>query len=134
MTTLYPHVGTVVSVSSDGDTFVPLAGYAGGLQFGMSGGTENLDGYSDGIQRRVKGDRQGSDSTIAVRRVVGDSGQSLVHFLCVEDDGLGWIRASYPGGRTLTAYGIFHSLVQNPVSGDTVQGFSFSFAQQEPET
>ena len=130
---LYTHCGTIVSVADAYGAFVPLVGYSGGLQFGMSDSLETLPGYADGITRQIKGNAQGASSSIAVRRVDGDAGQALVKSLCdLSNDGFGFMRAEYPDGRTLTAYGIFHSMNENPVDGGEVQGFTFSFDQEQP--
>ena len=130
---IYTHGGTEVFLSADGSSFVQLKGYSGGLQFGMSDTLGDLPGYDDGISRRIKESSQGAQSSISVRRIVDDAGQALARTLCGAD-GRGLMRAVYPGGRTITAEGIFHSLNENPVDAGVVQGFEFSFSQQEPET
>jgi len=132
---IYTHKCTEVFVSSDGVSFVRLVGYSGGLQFGMSDSLGELDGHDDGISRQIKESSQGVESSISVRRVVGDAGAAVVKDLCpIDDEGRGFMRAVYPDGRTLTAEGIFHSRNENPVDGGVAQGFTFSFSQQEPET
>jgi len=132
---VYTHKGTEVFVSALHGSFVQLKGYSGGLQFGMSDSLGDLDGYDDGIGRQIKETSQGAESSISVRRIPGDGGQDLVRSLCsIDDEGRGFMRAVYPDGRTLTAEGIFHSRNENPVEGGSVQGFTFTFSQQEPET
>ena len=132
---LYTHGGTDVFLSANGSTFVQLKGYSGGLQFGMSDSLGELPGFDDGITRQIKESSQGAQSSISVRRIVDDAGQALARTLCgVSSDGRGFMRATYPGGRTITAEGIFHSLNENPVDAGVVQGFEFTFSQQEPET
>ena len=129
---IYTHCGTLVYVSRDGYSFVQLNGYSGGLQFGMSDSLSDLNEDDDGIIRRIKTTAQGIESAISVRRIVGDDGQDLVRQLCpIDDEGHGFMRAVYPDGRTLTAFGLFHSRNENPVEGGQAQGFTFSFAQQE---
>lgn len=131
--TVYGHRGTEVFVSDDGVTFARLVGYSGGLQFGMTDSLGDLDGDDDGITRGIKETSTGAESSIAVRRVAGDAGAAIVKALCpIGDEGHGSMRAVYPDGRTLTAEGIFHSRNENPVEGGSVQGFTFSFSQQEP--
>lgn len=130
---VYSHRGTEVFVSSDGVTFTRLVGYSGGLQFGMTESIGSLDVYDDGITRGIKETSTGAESIIAVRRVVGDAGAAIVKTLCpIGNEGHGFMRAVYPDGRTLTAEGIFYSRNENPVDGGPVQGFTFSFSQQEP--
>lgn len=130
---LYTHCGTIVSVAEGCGDFVPLGGYSGGLRFGMSDGLETLSGYDDGITRQIKVSAQGVESSVSVRRIDGDEGQDLVKMLCeLNMDGHGQMRAEYPDGRILTAHGLFHSRNENPVDGDGVQGFTFSFAQEQP--
>ena len=129
---IYTHCGTLVYVSIDGYSFVQLNGYSGGLQFGMSDSLSDLNEDDDGIIRRIKTTAQGIESAISVRRIVGDDGQDLVRQLCpIDDEGHGFMRAVYPDGRTLIAFGLFHSRNENPVEGGQAQGFTFSFAQQE---
>lgn len=130
---VYGHRGTEVFVSSDGVTFTRLVGYSGGLQFGMTESLGQLDGFDDGITRGIKETSAGAESSIAVRRVVGDAGAAIVKTLCpIDNEGHGFMRAVYADDRTLTASGIFHSRNENPVDGGSVQGFTFSFSQQEP--
>ena len=130
---VYGHRGTEVFVSSNGVTFTRLVGYSGGLQFGMTESLGQLDGFDDGIERGIKETSAGAESSIAVRRVVGDAGAAIVNTLCpIDNEGHGFMRAVYADGRTLTASGIFHSRNENPVDGGSVQGFTFSFSQQEP--
>ena len=130
---LYTHCGTEVFVSSDCVSFTRLVGYSGGLQFGMTDSLGQLDGFDDGIERGIKETSTGAESSIAVRRVVGDAGADIVKTLCpIDNEGHGFMRAVYADGRTLTAEGIFHSRNENPVDGGSVQGFTFSFSQQEP--
>ena len=132
---VYTHGGTDVFLSADGASFVQLKGYSGGLQFGMSDSLGELQGFDDGITRQIKESSQGAQSSISVRRIVNDAGQALARTLCgVASEGRGFMRAVYPGGRTITAEGIFHSLNENPVDAGVVQGFEFTFSQQEPET
>ena len=131
---IYTHGGTDVFLSADGSTFVQLKGYSGGLQFGMADSLGDLPGYDDGIARQIKETSQGAQSSVSVRRIVDDAGQALARTLCgVANEGRGFMRAVYPGGRTITAEGIFHSLNENPVDAGVVQGFEFTFSQQEPE-
>ena len=131
---IYTHGGTDVFLSANGSTFVQLKGYSGGLQFGMSDSLGELQGFDDGITRQIKESRQGAQSSISVRRIVSDTGQALVRTLCgAASEGRGFMRAVYPGGRMITAEGIFHSLNENPVDAGVVQGFEFTFSQQEPE-
>ena len=130
---VYGHRGTEVFVSSDGVNFARLVGYSGGLQFGMTDSLGQLDGFDDGIERQIKETSAGAESSISVRRVAVDAGAAIVKTLCpLDNEGHGFMRAVYPDGRTLTAEGIFHSRNENPVEGGSVQGFTFSFSQQEP--
>lgn len=130
---VYGHRGTEVFVSSDGVIFTRLVGYSGGLQFGMTESLGELPGFDDGITRSIKATSAGAESAVSVRRVVGDAGAAIVKTLCpLDNEGHGFMRAVYPDDRTLTASGIFHSRNENPVDGGAVQGFTFSFSQQEP--
>lgn len=130
---VYTHRCTEVFVSSDGVSFSRLVGYSGGLQFGMTDSLGALDNTDDGITRQIKETSAGAESSIAVRRADGDAGAAIVKALCpINEDGYGFMRAVYPDGRTLTAEGIFHSRNENSVDGGSVQGFTFSFSQQEP--
>lgn len=130
---VYTHGGTIVSVADGSGAFVPLGGYSGGLQFGMVESLGELAGSDDGISRKIKETSEGVESSISVRRINGDPGQSLVKELCpIDNEGRGYMRAEYPDGRVLSAYGLFHSRNENPVDGGGVQGFTFSFAQEQP--
>jgi len=130
---IYTHCGALVYVSRDATSFVLLRGYSGGLQFGMSDTLVDMNKDDDGIIRRLKATTQGVESAISVRRIIDDEGQELVKELCpIGDEGYGYIKAVYPDGRTLMAFGIYHSRNENPVEGGQAQGFTFSFAQQEP--
>lgn len=135
MSEVFSHCGTQVFVSADGSSFTPIGGYSGGLRFGMSESLVQDPGSDDGVQRQLKGESQGAESSVAVRHISGDAGQAIVKGLCpIDNEGRGFMRAVYPGGRTVTAEGIFHSRVHNPIEAGPVQGFEFTFSQQEPET
>ncbi len=134
MSDAFTHAGTQVFVSGDGVSFIPLLGYAGGLQFGMSEELADRQGFDDGIARQRKVGSQGASSEIAVRRIDGDAGQALVRSLTpLTADGRGYMRAEYPDGRVLTAEGLFHSLTENTIDAGEYVGFTFTFSQQEPE-
>ena len=84
--------------------------------------------------RFIKGNSNGAVSQIAVRLIEDNAGQVLIRELAeFDDNGLGGVRIEYPQGLIVEADGLFHGLIENPVNGDTYQGFIVSFTQNEVE-
>lgn len=127
--------GVTVQIRREGEAWVLLGGYAGGIALGMTSETLTREGDDDGITRVFKGNSSGSASQITVRLIEDDPGQVLLRQLAAaDDDGLGGVRVNYPQGISVIADGLFHGLVENIVDPDNFQGFAVSFTQNEPET
>jgi len=128
------NAGSTIKVRRTGGSWVVLAGYAGGLGLGVTSESLARDGDDDGMLRFIKGNSNGAVSQIAVRLIEDNAGQVLIRELAeFDDNGLGGVRIEYPQGLIVEADGLFHGLIENPVNGDTYQGFIVSFTQNEVE-
>ena len=128
------NAGTTIKIRRAGGSWVVLAGYAGGLGLGVTSEALARDGDDDGMLRVLKGNASGAISQMAIRLIEDNAGQDLLRDLSeFDDDGLGGVRIEYPQGLIVEADGLFHGLIENPVNGDTYQGFMASFTQNEIE-
>ena len=128
------NAGTTIKIRRAGGSWVVLAGYAGGLVLGVTSDAIARDGDDDGMLRVLKGNASGAISSMSIRLIEGNAGQELLRDLSEFDDGgLGGVRIEYPQGLIVEADGLFNGLTENLVNGDTYQGFTASFTQNEIE-
>lgn len=118
-----------------------IKGMVQGPQFGFTHNMIDIPDLQSGQGRAVKGMSQGMDTQMAFRIVPSDTGQASAKTIADSPQGICSLKlvfgtgvggAVQPGDRVQYAQGILHSYQENQISGDTYQGFTVSFRQNEP--